>query len=55
MAVVWGLSLIDTAMGMVWIYDWTVNLWGTIPGSVNIPQYVFLEGLLSSLTPISAL
>lgn len=31
------LSITDTVANMVWAYEWTVTLWGSIPAAGIIP------------------
>lgn len=44
------LSIIDTIAGLIWIYDWTVNLWGSIPATGIIPHGFYVNILAASLS-----
>lgn len=34
------ISVVDTVATMVWSYEWIVKLWGSVPGSGNVPVFV---------------
>lgn len=42
-ALVTFIPLLDTVSNGVWAYDWTVRLWGSVPGSGSIPPGFYIN------------
>ncbi|KZW01235.1 hypothetical protein EXIGLDRAFT_830197 [Exidia glandulosa HHB12029] len=44
------LSLVDTVANLVWAHEWTVTLWGSIPGTGITPYAFYVNILVASLS-----
>ncbi|KAH7096894.1 hypothetical protein BKA62DRAFT_774775 [Auriculariales sp. MPI-PUGE-AT-0066] len=49
---IWVLCALDTIMCMIWSYDWTVRLWGTIPGSGYLPHEFYVNIVCCGLSTL---
>ncbi|EJD34468.1 hypothetical protein AURDEDRAFT_176483 [Auricularia subglabra TFB-10046 SS5] len=48
-ASMWLLTAVDTAANLIWAYDWTVTLWGSIPGTGLLPLGFYVNILCAGL------
>ncbi|EJD50125.1 hypothetical protein AURDEDRAFT_112276 [Auricularia subglabra TFB-10046 SS5] len=49
---IWLVAAVDTIANLVWAYEWTVTLWGSIPGAGLLP-YAFYINIFCDATATS--